>query len=88
MDKRAQTHILIAMLLKRSALRALVWSKPMTHIARDLGISDVGLAKTCRRHGVPVPPRGHWAKLAAGKSSPQTPMPEQSKDYAVQLTNP
>ena len=87
MDKRAQTHILIAMLLKRSALHALVWSKPMTHIARDLGISDVGLAKTCRRHGVPVPPRGHWAKLAAGKPSPQTPLREQSTDYVVQLTN-
>ena len=51
MDKAAQAHSLIAMLLKRSALHALVWSKPMTHIARDLGISDVGLAKTCRRHG-------------------------------------
>jgi hypothetical protein len=85
-DKGGQSPILIAMFLKRSALHALVWSKPMTHIARDLGISDVGLAKTCRRHGVPVPPRGHWAKLAAGKSSPQLPLPEQSKDYDVQLT--
>jgi hypothetical protein len=74
------------MLLKRSALHALVWSKPMTHIAKDLGISDVGLAKACRRHGIPVPPRGHWAKLAAGKSSPQTRLPEQSNDYEVRLT--
>lgn len=51
--------------IKRSALHALVWAKPMTQIGKELGISDVGLAKACRRHGIPVPPRGHWAKLAA-----------------------
>lgn len=73
------------MLLKRTALHALVWSKPMTHLAKELGISDVGLAKTCRRHGVPVPPRGYWAQLAAGKALPKTPLPEVANDYEVQL---
>lgn len=73
------------MLLKRTALHALVWSKPMTHLAKELGISDVGLAKACRRHGVPVPPRGYWAQLAAGKALPKTLLPEVANDYEVQL---
>ncbi len=70
---------------KRSVLHAMVWSKPLTQLGKELGISDVGLAKACRRHGIPVPPRGHWAKLAAGKRSEQTPLPEPDKDFTVSL---
>lgn len=40
----------------------------MLTIARELGVSDVGLAKACRAHQVLTPPRGYWAKLKAGKS--------------------
>jgi hypothetical protein len=31
-------------------------------------VSSVALAKTCRQMHVPVPPRGYWARKAAGKS--------------------
>ena len=41
-----------------------VWSTPMQSLASGYGLSDVGLAKVCRKHNVPRPPRGHWAKLA------------------------
>lgn len=71
--------------IKRSELHALVWEKPMTKVAAELGISDVGLAKACRRNGVPAPPRGHWAKLAAGKASPKIPLPRSDEDTAIQL---
>lgn len=71
--------------MKRSDLYALVWDKPMTKIAAELGISDVGLAKACRRNGVPVPPRGHWAKLAAGKPSPKIRLPHPDQDVSIQL---
>jgi hypothetical protein len=54
------------MKLSRKELYEIVWSKPMTTLAKEYGISDVGLAKICRRHQVPLPPRGYWAKLAAG----------------------
>lgn len=37
-----------------------VWSKPLTENAKDLGLSDVGLAKRCRREGIPLPPQGYW----------------------------
>lgn len=71
--------------MNRKQLYALVWEKPMTKLAIELGISDVGLAKACRRNGIPVPPRGHWAKLAAGKISPTIPLPNPEIDITVKL---
>lgn len=53
--------------LSRQELYDLVWSTPIAAVAKDLAISDVGLAKICRRHGIPHPGRGYWAKKAAGK---------------------
>lgn len=54
----------------------LVWSKPMTHLAKDFALSDVALHKVCRKHDVPNPPPGWWAKKAAGKRVKQTPLPK------------
>lgn len=50
----------------RLALYDLVWSRPRTTIARELGVSDVWIGKQCRAMNVPVPPRGYWTHLAAG----------------------
>ena len=61
--------------LSRRELHELVWSEPLRTLAAKLGISDVGLAKACRRAHVPVPERGHWQKRRAGKKSSQTPLP-------------
>jgi hypothetical protein len=58
----------------------LVWSKPMTHLAKDLGVSDVALHKVCRKHAIPNPPAGWWAKKAAGKKVQQIMLPEQAGD--------
>lgn len=57
----------MATILTRRELFDLVWSKPVTKVAGELGISDVALHKICERHRVPTPGRGYWAKLAAGK---------------------
>ena len=69
--------------MKRSELYVKVWAKPMTQLAAELGISDVGLAKACRRHAVPAPPRGYWAKLRAGQKPPKTPLPTPELDVVV-----
>jgi hypothetical protein len=53
--------------LNRDELFERVWSRPVATVAKDIGISGPGLKKVCRRLGVPVPPRGYWAKLRAGK---------------------
>jgi hypothetical protein len=63
------------MQISRRDLYNRVWSTPMTKLARELDISDVGLAKACRRYNIPRPPRGYWAKLAAGKASPKPGLP-------------
>ena len=54
----------------------LVWSKPMIHLAKEFGVSDVALHKICRKHNIPNPPLGWWAKKAAGKAVEQIPLPE------------
>ncbi|MBA4234074.1 MAG: hypothetical protein C0465_26230, partial [Ralstonia sp.] len=58
----------------------LVWSKPMTHLAKELGVSDVALHKVCRKHAIPNPPAGWWAKKAAGKKVQQIMLPEKAGD--------
>lgn len=60
----------------RNVLYEEVWAEPMRDVAKRYGVSDVALAKTCRRLGVPVPGRGYWAKLKAGKADPRPPLPE------------
>ena len=32
-------------------------------VAKLLGVSDVAVAKRCKRLGVEKPPRGYWAKV-------------------------
>lgn len=61
--------------LTREELYARVWSEPGSKLAPQLGVSDVGLAKTCRRLGVPRPPRGYWNRLAAGQKVKRLPLP-------------
>jgi hypothetical protein len=60
---------------KRQELYDLVWSTPMRELAKDYNISDRGLAKACARADIPVPERGYWAKLQAGKKVSQRSLP-------------
>lgn len=53
--------------ITREDLYAKVWQTPMTRLAEEFGITGNGLAKVCDRMDVPYPPRGYWAKKAAGK---------------------
>lgn len=61
---------MIELRLTRTELHQLVWTKPVIHLATEYGLSDVGLAKACRRHDIPLPPVGYWAKVAAGQQMP------------------
>jgi hypothetical protein len=60
----------------REELYELVWSEPMTKLAKRLGVSDRGLAKACTRSVIPVPPRGYWARLRHGKPVGRAPLPQ------------
>jgi len=75
--------------LNRKALYDLVWSKPMSTIAKDYGLSDRGMAKLCERNSIPVPPRGYWAKKAAGHKVHKPPLvilDPQKPDTAILLS--
>ncbi len=58
--------------LTRQQIYDLVWSEAMKNLATKIGISDVAIAKHCRKCDVPVPPRGYWNKVHAGKRPVQT----------------
>ncbi|WP_321871974.1 hypothetical protein [Paraburkholderia tropica] len=70
----------------RQQLYDLVWAGPMTTQAKSLGISGVGLAKACRRGDIPVPPRGYWARLAAGQRVARTPLPRRAPGMSDRIT--
>src|ERR1700757_4370049 len=53
--------------LNRKELYDLVWSIPMTSLAKKYLISDSGLRKICVKMEIPLPKAGHWEKLKAGK---------------------
>lgn len=63
-------------LVDRQTLYDEVWAEPVSIVARRYGISDVGLAKICRKLRVPLPGRGYWAKAKAGKILPRTQLPQ------------
>jgi len=52
-----------------------VWIEPVSVVSRRYGISDVGLAKVCKRLKVPLPPRGYWAKLRSGQKMKRPRLP-------------
>jgi hypothetical protein len=60
---------------ERQKLYEEIWSEPVTKVSKRYGISDVGLRKICVSLDIPVPPVGHWAKLAAGKTVEKPALP-------------
>lgn len=69
----------------RNEFYNLVWSKPMTHLAKEFALSDVALHKICRKHDIPHPPLGWWAKKAAGKKVTQTPLPKAKEGIRARI---
>lgn len=69
----------------REELHQLVWEFPGTHLAKRFGISDVAIAKICRRLDVPRPPPGWWARKAAGRKVRVAPLPTARPDIPVKI---
>lgn len=70
--------------LSREDLYELAWSKPLRELAKDFGISDVALAKRCRRLGIPVPGRGYWARVDAGQRPYRPKLPSRERQNGDQ----
>lgn len=48
-------------------MQKMVWEKSTVKIAKELGVSDVAIAKFCKIHNINKPPRGYWAKMAGNE---------------------
>lgn len=59
--------------ITREEFFTLVWSKPVSRLAKDFNVSDVAIAKWCKKMEIPKPPRGYWAKKQVKKSVPKQP---------------
>lgn len=53
--------------LTRKELYDIVWSEPLTAIAKKIETSDYALRKTCKDFNIPLPKSGHWMKIQFGK---------------------
>lgn len=65
--------------LTREELYRKVWSTPAHRLKEELGISDVMIGKICKQNGIPKPPLGYWARVAAGQQIRTPPLPKAKK---------
>jgi hypothetical protein len=72
--------------ISRQELYEQVWSTPLRTLAKGFGISDVGLAKACRRNNIPLPGLGYWAKVQAGKKVSKIPLPNAQDNSEIRIT--
>jgi hypothetical protein len=54
----------------------------MVKLAKEFGLSDVGLRKICVKRDIPTPPPGYWAKLNFGKPVKKMPLGPPGKDVS------
>ena len=70
--------------LSRQELYDMVWSKPMTTLAKEFNLSDNGLRKICKKYDIPMPKVGHWEKVKYGH---KTVIPKLSKQGDNEIKN-
>ncbi|MBQ6466606.1 MAG: hypothetical protein IJJ61_01570 [Clostridia bacterium] len=69
---------------ERNVLYEEVWEEPCTKVSAKYGVSDVMIHKVCKSLDIPVPPRGYWAKKAAGQKVKKTPLSKHTgKDVII-----
>lgn len=73
LEQSALSHALLRK-YNRDVLYEEVWTQPIRKLARKYDVSDVALAKACRKLRVPLPGLGYWAKKEAGKKVRMRPM--------------
>lgn len=71
--------------ISREELYEKVWTSPLRKLAPQFGLSDVGLAKICKRHSIPLPGLGYWTRVQFGKHPKREPLPQLEKTARNQL---
>jgi hypothetical protein len=75
----------MAQSLTRSQLHDLVWSTPGDKLSAQWSVSYPTLKKTCEKFDIPIPPRGHWAKVEAGKPVTKVALPARSPGMSDEI---
>jgi hypothetical protein len=57
--------------LTRQELYQEVWTDPASKVAMKYGMSDVGLAKICKRNSIPRPPLGYLRQQSCRQELPR-----------------
>lgn len=73
------------MRITRAQLYDLVWSNPLTQLAEQTTVSVPTLKNTCTKFDIPVPPRGYWAKLKAGKPTAKAALPARAPGMSDEI---
>lgn len=73
MESQRQTRSLSG--ITREEIYGLIWERPVVAVAANLGVSAPAIVHHCKKHEVPRPPRGYWARKEAGKNPRKKPLP-------------
>ncbi len=84
-SKEAENMENQSIILTREQLYEKVWSQSISSLAREWGISDVGLAKICKRYNIPRPGLGHWARKQHGYNPIQPPLPQLKGESIIEI---
>jgi hypothetical protein len=53
--------------LTRKQLFEIIWSTPISRLAKEYALSDNDIRKLCKRYDIPIPKNGYWSKLKFNK---------------------
>lgn len=76
-------HTYMNVNFSRKDLYDLVWSTPLTVLAKKYNISDNGLRKMCVGLNIPLPRHGYWQKIKHGKTPKKMELPADSRDNEI-----
>ena len=71
--------------IARTELFERVWTRPLSSVASELGLTANGLAKLCDRVAIPRPKRAHWTK-PDGHRDPRPSLPPEPEGVSPVLT--
>jgi len=69
----------------RQELYEILWKKPTTHLAKELGIKAHHIRKICKHYLIPLPNSGYWSKLQFGKETKIESMESHKKYDSIEI---
>lgn len=72
--------------LSRQELYDLIWSTPISQLAKNHGIVDYQLRRVCNDFNIPIPQNGYWQKLKYNKPVSKIPLPLGAEDKKIVLS--